>query len=187
MDKNLIIWMTGLSGSGKSTLAKGLYTEFARRKMRSFILDGDILRKGINSDLDFSHAGRRENIRRVAEIAALFAEAGIIPIIAVISPYEEDRRQARVRLQQYGYLEVYVKCPVNICEGRDPKGLYKKARENKIARFTGISDVYEIPATPAVVIDTEQDDYATSLDKLCRSIPGFHSIVPSQAIEHEVY
>jgi adenylylsulfate kinase len=177
MDNKLIIWMTGLSGSGKSTLAKGLQLHFSHRKIRSFILDGDVLRKGINSDLDFSRAGRRENARRVCEIAALFADAGIVPIVAVISPYKEDRNHIRIRLREYSYMEIYVKCPVNICEERDPKGLYKKARANEITNFTGISDVFEAPEDPDIVIDTELDDYARSIHKLCQFIPHLHPVL----------
>jgi adenylyl-sulfate kinase len=160
--------------------------EFARQKTRSFILDGDLLRKGINSDLDFSRAARRENLRRVSEIAGLFAEAGIIPIVAVISPFREDRQLVKSRLQKYRYLEVFVKCPLHICELRDPKGLYKKARANEIACFTGVSDVFEAPENANIVIDTETDDYAASLDKLCQAIPGLQSIPQAQTIEHEI-
>jgi adenylylsulfate kinase len=158
--------MTGLSGSGKSTLAKGLQDRFERCKINSFILDGDVLRSGLNSDLDFTRNARRENVRRVTEISKLFSDAGIIPIVALISPYLEDRTNVRIALRDYGYMEVYIKCPIHVCERRDPKGLYKKARNGSISNFTGISDVFDPPLDPEIVLDTEHSTYIDCLNDL---------------------
>ena len=169
MDKQ-IIWMTGLSGAGKTTLAKGLKAQFDEDGIPSFILDGDILRTGINSDLDFTREGRRENVRRVGEIARILADAGVIPIVALISPYQEDRDRVRQRLQDYLFTEVYVKCSLEVCEQRDPKGLYKKARAQQIAHFTGVSDVFEPPAHPHIVIDTSVKDHTVSLQELIAAL-----------------
>lgn len=161
-----IIWLTGLSGAGKSTLANGLHKLFSANQMRSIILDGDVLRAGINSDLGFSPEDRSENLRRVTEIIKLFAGAEIIPIISVISPYQKDRNSARYKLNDYKFIEVYVKCSLATCESRDPKGLYKKVREQSIANFTGISDIYEPPVSADLVIDTEEWSYVISLEAL---------------------
>jgi adenylylsulfate kinase len=166
MNNQLIVWMTGLSGSGKTTLAQGLSAHLKSQGIASFILDGDLLRKGINKDLDFSRMGRKENVRRVSEIAALFADAGIIPIIAVIAPYQTDRQEVRTRLADYNYKEVFVKCSVGVCEQRDPKGLYKKARQQTISGFTGISDAFDLPIAPDITIDTEHFDFSTCLAEL---------------------
>jgi len=158
--------MTGLSGSGKSTLAKGLQAKFACCETNSFILDGDVLRNGLNSDLGFSRNDRSENIRRVMEIAKLFSEAGVVPIVALISPYQENRHTVRMALKDYGYTEIYVKCPLEICESRDPKGLYKMARNRVISNFTGISDPFEPPLCPDIVIDTEYNSYVECINEL---------------------
>jgi len=166
MNKPRIIWMTGLSGAGKSTLAKALQARFTSHKMSSFILDGDALRKGLNSDLGFSPDARKENMRRVKEVCKLFVEAGISPIVALISPYREDRNILRHDLKDYGFMEVYVKCSMVECERRDPKGLYKMARGGSIANFTGVSDVYEYPLDPELELDTECQDLKACLDSL---------------------
>ena len=166
MDNPRIIWMTGLSGSGKSTLAKALQTRLNSHKIPSFILDGDALRKGLNSDLDFTPYARKENMRRVKEVSKLFVEAGISPIVALISPYREDRNSLRHDLKDYGFIEVYVKCSIEACEKRDPKGLYKMARGGSITNFTGVSDTYECPLDPELVLDTECKDLIACLDNL---------------------
>ncbi len=147
-----VLWLTGLSGAGKSTLAFGLGERLFKRGYQVYVLDGDNVRAGLNSDLGFSHADRVENIRRVGETAALFEDAGMICISAFISPYRSDRETARKAARRFH--EVYVKADLATCERRDPKGLYRRARAGEIKNFTGIDDVYEPPKNPALVIDT---------------------------------
>lgn len=166
MQKKKVLWMTGLSGSGKSTLAKGLQNKFACCEKKSFILDGDVLRNGLNNNLGFSRNDRKENIRRVMEVAKLMSDAGVIPIVALITPYSEDRNTLRKVLENYGYTEIYVKCPLETCESRDPKGLYKMARNNCISNFTGISDPFEPPTHPDIVLDTENNSFNDCLNML---------------------
>lgn len=148
-----VIWLTGLPSSGKSTVAHALEYALFRRGCKTYVLDGDNIRHGLNKDLGFSPKDREENIRRIGEVAKLFADAGIIVITAFISPYRADRERAR-KLNSKNFIEVYVKCDLSICEERDPKGLYKKAREGEIPEFTGISAPYEEPENPEIVIDT---------------------------------
>lgn len=152
--KSLMIWFTGLSGSGKSTIANALQHELFTRGISVYLLDGDNLRHGINSDLSFTPIDRKENIRRTAETGKLFVDAGIVVIAALISPFEEERMKARSIFQPDEFIEVYVKCPLEICEQRDPKGLYKKARNGEIKQFTGIDQPYEEPKSPEIIIDT---------------------------------
>lgn len=152
--KGVTIWLTGLSGSGKSTIAQKLEERLFEMGVHTFILDGDNIRFGLNKDLGFSRKDRDENIRRIGEVAKLFTNAGIINIIAFISPYISDRERAREIQPKGDFIEVYVKCPLYICETRDPKGLYKKARAGEIKNFTGINDPYEEPINPELVIDT---------------------------------
>lgn len=152
--KGLVVWFTGLSGSGKSTIAHALDLQLNKNNIHTYILDGDNIRSRLNSDLNFSEADREENIRRIGEVSALFADAGLIAITAFISPYRRDRVRARKLLPEGRFIEVYVKCPVETAEARDPKGLYKKARAGEIERFTGISDPYEEPENPDITIDT---------------------------------
>ena len=154
-----VLWLTGLSGAGKSTLAFGLGEKLLARGYQVYVLDGDIVRSGLNSDLGFSHADRIENIRRVGEMAALFEDAGMICISAFISPYRSDREAARRAARRFH--EVYVKADLATCERRDPKGLYREARAGRIKNFTGIDDVYEPPEHAALVIDT----VATTVDE----------------------
>lgn len=151
----LVVWFTGLSGSGKSTIAAEIEKELIARKKAAYWLDGDILRFGLNSDLGFSEQDRQENIRRFAEVAALFKDAGIIVLVSVISPAREMRDLARRTAGGSGFIEVYVKADLSTCEQRDPKGLYRKARTGEIANFTGISSPYEEPENPDIVIDTD--------------------------------
>ena len=147
-----VLWLTGLSGAGKSTLAFGLGELLFERGYQVYVLDGDNVRAGLNSDLGFSRADRVENIRRVGEMAALFEDAGMICISALISPYRSDREAARRAARRFH--EVYVRADLATCERRDPKGLYRRARAGEIRNFTGIGDVYEPPEDPALVIDT---------------------------------
>ena len=157
------IWMTGLSGSGKSTLANALDEVLWNRSVRSYVLDGDNIRHGLNSDLGFSPEDRTENIRRIGEVAKLFTEAGVINVTAFISPYRSDRDRARSIQGEGDFLEVYVQASVDACEKRDTKGLYAKARAGKIPEFTGISAPYEEPERPEVVVDTENQTVEESL------------------------
>ena len=151
----LVVWFTGLSGSGKSTIASEVEEELVARKKAVYWLDGDNLRFGLNSDLGFSEKDRKENIRRLAEVAAIFKDAGIIILVSAISPYKEMRNFARMKAGGSGFIEVYEKADITTCEKRDTKGLYKKARTGEIVNFTGVSSPYEEPENPDLVIDTD--------------------------------
>jgi adenylylsulfate kinase len=148
------LWFTGLSGSGKSTLANALDEALCARSARSYVLDGDNVRHGLTKDLGFGPADRTENIRRIGEVARLFTDAGVINATAFISPYREDRDRARALQQAGDFLEVYVKASVEVCEGRDVKGLYGKARSGELKEFTGVSAPYEEPLNPEIIVDT---------------------------------
>lgn len=161
--KGCTIWMTGLSASGKSTLAVALEKALLDRGVRSFVLDGDNVRHGLNKDLGFSPADRNENIRRIGEVAKLFTDAGLINVTAFISPYRADRDQVRTIMATGDFIEVFVSCPVSVCEERDPKGLYKKARAGQIPEFTGISAPYEEPNSPELTVRTDRESEAESL------------------------
>lgn len=160
-----VLWFTGLSGAGKSTLAIELERQLFAKGYSVYVLDGDNLRTGLNADLGYSHADRTENIRRVGELAALFADAGTIVISAFISPYRTDRRRARDAAGNT-FHEIYVKADIETCEGRDPKGLYRRARSGEIPDFTGISAPYEVPEAPDFVVDTAADDVKQCIDAL---------------------
>jgi len=153
-----IVWLTGLSGAGKSTIAVRLEQALYQLKRRTYILDGDNIRHGLCSDLGFSHKDRTENIRRIGEAARLFADAGIICIAAFISPYRADRDLARKIAPHGKFVEVYLNAPLEICEQRDPKGLYARARAGKLKQFTGISAPYESPLKPEIELDTNKLD-----------------------------
>jgi adenylyl-sulfate kinase len=148
------VWLTGLSGSGKSTVACALEQRLVASGRPAYRLDGDNVRFGLSSDLGFDRAGRDENVRRVAEVAYLFAEAGVVAVVALISPYAEARRLARQRHEAAGiaFIEVYVATPVAVCASRDPKGLYARAQTGSVASMTGVDDPYEVPTAPEVVI-----------------------------------
>jgi adenylylsulfate kinase len=150
------IWMTGLSASGKSTLAVALEKKLWDRGVRAYVLDGDNVRHGLNKDLGFSPKDRNENIRRIGEVAKLFTDANVVNITAFISPYRADRDQVRAIMADGDFIEVFVDCPVEVCETRDPKGLYKKARAGEIPEFTGISAPYEAPLKPEVNLRTDR-------------------------------
>lgn len=152
-----VIWFTGLSGSGKSTLAHALEEELHRMGCRTYVLDGDNVRHGLCGDLGFSEAERTENIRRIGEVAKLLMEAGIIVLTAFISPYRADRQRVRGLMGHGELLEVYCACPLAVCEQRDVKGLYKKARLGEVKNFTGITAPYEAPEKPELTIDTTHD------------------------------
>lgn len=164
--KGCTIWLTGLSGSGKSTIAHKLEERLFEKGIRTYVLDGDNIRLGLNKDLGFSREARQENIRRVAEVAKLFTDAGIINITAFISPYIQDRLSARNIQEPGDFIEVYVKCPISICEKRDPKGLYKKAKAGLIKEFTGIDDPYEEPLNPEIIIETNKESIDDCVNKI---------------------
>ena len=154
--KGVTLWLTGLSGSGKSTIAVELEHALIENKHQAYILDGDNIRHGLNKNLGFSPEDRTENIRRIGEVAKLFTEANIITIAAFVSPYREDRDNARKLLDHGGFIEIYVKCSLEVCEARDTKGLYKKARAGEVKDFTGISAPYEEPLHPELTIDSSK-------------------------------
>jgi adenylylsulfate kinase len=152
--KGAIIWFTGLSGSGKSTLAHAVEEALYLQGCQTFVLDGDNVRHGLCGDLGFTSQDRQENIRRIGEVAKLFMEAGVIVLTAFISPYESDRLQVREKVAVNDFIEVYCDTAIEICEARDVKGLYKKARAGELAEFTGISSPYQIPKQPELTIKT---------------------------------
>ncbi|MDM5301677.1 adenylyl-sulfate kinase [Bacillus vallismortis] len=156
--KSSILWLTGLSGSGKSTIANAAARELFELGYQVIVLDGDNIRHGLNKDLGFSDEDRKENIRRIGEVAKLFVQQGTIVITAFISPFREDREQVRQLVEAGEFNEVYIKCDLDICEQRDPKGLYKKARNGEIPFFTGIDSPYEEPEAPELVLDSGQHD-----------------------------
>ena len=163
-----VVWLTGLSGSGKSTIARRLERELFARRIHVYVLDGDNVRYGLNSNLGFAPEDRIENIRRVGEVARLMADAGIVTVSAFISPYRADRRRAREIAIAGGceFIEVYVDASLEVCERRDPKNLYKKARAGEIKQFTGIDAPYEIPEAPEVVVHTDEQTAAASVDAI---------------------
>ncbi|XP_062004686.1 adenylyl-sulfate kinase 3 isoform X2 [Rosa rugosa] len=156
--KGCVIWITGLSGSGKSTVACALSQGLHLRGKLTYILDGDNVRHGLNRDLGFNAEDRAENIRRIAEVAKLFADAGIICIASLISPYRKDRDACRALFPEGDFIEVFMDVPLNICENRDPKGLYKLARAGKIKGFTGVDDPYEPPLNCEIVLQQKGRD-----------------------------
>jgi len=161
-----VVWLTGLSGSGKSTIAKKLERRLLEAGRMAYILDGDNIRHGLCSDLGFSPEDRSENIRRVGEVAALFADAGVVAIAAFISPFEADRRGAREAAGDNCFFEIFLDTPLDVCENRDPKGLYKKARRGEIEDFTGLGSPYEKPADPALSIDTSTVSVEEAVDAI---------------------
>jgi adenylylsulfate kinase len=164
--KGCTIWMTGLSGSGKSTLAVALEKKLWDRGVRAYVLDGDNIRHGLNKDLGFSPKDRTENIRRIGEVAKLFTDAGVINVTAFISPYRADRDSVRALMDTGDFVEVHVDCPVEVCERRDVKGLYKKARAGEIPEFTGISAPYEAPLSPELTVHTDRSGEEECLSQL---------------------
>ena len=164
--KSVVLWFTGLSGSGKSTLAHAVEEELHQIGCRTIVLDGDNMRHGLCKDLDFSDESRKENIRRIGEVAKLFIESGVITLTAFISPFKEERDKVRKLLANQDLIEIYVKCPIGVCEARDVKGMYKKAKANEIKNFTGISSPYEAPESPDLIVDTDQETLDESVDKV---------------------
>lgn len=164
--RGLVIWFTGLSGSGKSTLARAVEEKLHLAGCRTFILDGDNVRLGLCRDLGFSSSDRHENIRRVGEMAKLFLEAGVITLAAFISPFTDDRQRVRALFSAGDFLEIYCNAPVDVCEARDVKGLYKKARQGLIPEFTGVSSAYQAPVAPELSIDTARQTVDQSVSTI---------------------
>jgi len=164
--KSVLLWFTGLSGSGKSTLAHALEEKLFQMDCRTFVLDGDNIRHGLNSNLDFSEADRRENIRRISEVSKLMLESGLIVMTAFISPFREDRNEARALIKNANFIEIYCKASLETCEKRDVKGLYKRARAGEIKNYTGIDSPYEKPVNPELVIDTDKEKLDYSVSKI---------------------
>lgn len=161
---SFVIWFTGLSGSGKSTLANAVASKLYHENVRNYVLDGDNIRHGLNKDLGFSEEDRTENIRRIGEVAKLFVDSGQVVLTAFISPFQADRKLVRDLLEEKEFIEVFVKCPIDTCEERDPKGLYAKARQGIIKDFTGINSPYEEPENPELVIETNKHSIEESVD-----------------------
>ncbi len=167
--RGIILWLTGLSGAGKSTIAVELEHALLENGHHAYVLDGDNIRHGLNKNLGFSPEDRGENIRRIGEVAKLFCDANLITITAFISPYRQDRDNVRA-IQRVGeFIEVFVKCPIDVCEARDTKGLYKKARTGEIKEFTGISAPYEEPINPEIILDTSK----IALEECVKTILGY--------------
>lgn len=165
--RGCVLWFTGLSASGKSTLATHVEQRLFDEGYFTYVLDGDNMRHGLCTDLGFSHEDRTENIRRVGEVAKLFAEAGAIVATAFISPYRQDRRHVRDIMSREGdFVEIYVSCPLEVCERRDPKGLYERARAGKIKDFTGIDAPYEEPTAPEIVVETQDREISECVDQI---------------------
>ena len=164
--KSAVIWFTGLSGSGKSTLAHSVEEELHNLGCRTFVLDGDNVRHGLSSNLTFSDNDRKENIRRIGEAANLMMEAGVIAMTAFISPFNEDRNLVRQLLPQGDFIEIYCNASLEVCESRDVKGLYKRARAGEIKDYTGIDSPYEVPSNPELIIDAENESLEESVAKV---------------------
>ncbi|TDY02723.1 adenylyl-sulfate kinase [Thiohalophilus thiocyanatoxydans] len=174
--KSAVLWFTGLSASGKSTLAHAVEKELYARGCHSFVLDGDNVRHGLCSDLSFSLEDRHENIRRIGNVAKLFIEAGVIVLTAFISPLRQDRNIARNLMPHGDFLEIFCDAPVEVCEKRDPKGLYQKARDGKIPEFTGISSPYEAPLKPELHLDTGEQPLEESVQAVINLLTERHII-----------
>ncbi len=161
-----IVWLTGLPASGKTTIARKLEKRLYDVGVHTYVLDGDNLRHGLNKDLGFSKDERKENIRRVAEVAKLFCDAGALTICSFVSPYKEDRENARSLVDESEFIEIFIKCPLEVCLERDPKSMYKKAVTGKMKSFTGIDDPYEIPESPEITIETDRLNIAESVKQI---------------------
>ncbi len=168
--RSAILWFTGLSGSGKSTLANAVNAALFERGLSTYVLDGDNVRHGLCKDLGFSDADREENIRRIGEVAKLFLDAGVIVLTAFVSPFRADRDKARDLVEAGDFFEIFCAADLDVCESRDPKGLYAKARSGAIKEFTGISSPYEAPNTPELKIDTGAQDLAESVNVVIKAL-----------------
>ncbi|EMH4163640.1 adenylyl-sulfate kinase [Pluralibacter gergoviae] len=175
--RGVVLWFTGLSGSGKSTVAGALEEALHRLGVSTYLLDGDNVRHGLCRDLGFSDADRKENIRRVGEVASLMVEAGLVVLTAFISPHRAERQMVRDRLGEGSFFEVFVDTPLGVCEDRDPKGLYKKARAGELRNFTGIDSAYEAPESPEIHLDGQQ--LVTNLVNQLLDLLRQHDIIKS--------
>ncbi len=164
--RSFVMWFTGLSGSGKSTVANAVEKVLYERKKHTYILDGDNVRGGLNADLDFSDQGREENIRRIGEVSNLMVDAGLIVLTAFVSPFKADRNKVRRTVGKDSFIEIFVDCPLEVCEQRDVKGLYKKARAGEIPDFTGITSPFEAPESPDIHLHTDKEDLEASVSKV---------------------
>lgn len=167
---SFLIWFTGLSGSGKSTIANALEKKLYKKGIRTYSLDGDNIRKGINNDLSFSPKDRTENIRRIAEISNLFIDSGLVVLSAFVSPYRKDRENIKNIVGNSNFVEIFINTSIEECERRDVKGLYKKARKGEISNFTGISAPYEAPINPNIEIKTEELSVDEAVEKIIKNI-----------------
>lgn len=174
-----VLWFTGLSGAGKSTLAHALEEELHRRGCRTFVFDGDNVRHGLCGDLGFSIADRHENIRRIGEMCKLFVEAGVIALTAFISPLRVDRERMRTSMAPGDFVEIYCQADLPVCESRDVKGLYRRARAGEIPEFTGISSPYEEPTAPELVVPTGTEPLETSVQRVIRHLEATQRLQPA--------
>jgi adenylylsulfate kinase len=172
--RSIIVWFTGLSGSGKSTLAHAVEEELYQAGCRTFVFDGDNVRHGLCANLSFSEEDRHENIRRIGEMSKLFIEAGVIALTAFISPYKVDRDRVRAMVSENDVIEIYCNSPLEVCEGRDVKGLYKKARAGEINNYTGISSPYEKPEHPDLELNTADDSVEDNVEKILKFLEERH-------------
>ena len=168
--KSVLLWFTGLSGSGKSTIANAVEQKLYTNKIHTYTLDGDNVRKGLNNDLSFAPEDRTENIRRIAETASLFIDAGIVVLAAFVSPYKKDRESVRKTVKDVNFVEIFIDTPIEECEKRDVKGLYEKARKGLIKDFTGINAPYEAPENPDIRIDTTETTIEEAVDNIIKKI-----------------
>lgn len=179
-----VLWFTGLSGSGKTTLAFALERALHERGIATYVLDGDNIRHGLGRDLGFTEPDRKENMRRVGEVSKLFVDAGMIVLAALISPSAEDRRMVREMFGPGDFMEIYVDCPLEECERRDPKGLYQKARSGQIPNFTGIGAPYDIPGSPELALDTRRQTVAQSVNGLIDYLEARGDLLPRALEAH---
>jgi adenylylsulfate kinase len=176
--KSAILWFTGLSGAGKSTLAHAVEDRLYQLGARTYVLDGDNIRHGLCKDLGFSDADRTENIRRIGEVAKLFTDSGVMALTAFISPFRSDRDAVRELVEDGDFIEVYCKCDLDVCEERDVKGLYKKARAGEIPEFTGINSPYEEPLNAEIIVDTSAQSIEQSVEQVINALTK-RNIIPS--------
>lgn len=162
--KSVVVWFTGLSGSGKSTIAHEIEKQLFEKGLSPYVFDGDNIRHGICGDLGFSRGERKENIRRIAHVARLFLDAGHLILAAFITPFEEDRKMAQDIIGSEDFIECYCKCPIEVCEERDVKGLYKKARTGQLEGYTGVTSPYEVPEHPDIILDTARQSISESAE-----------------------
>lgn len=179
--KPCILWFTGLSGSGKSTIANAVEFELFKRGCKTYLLDGDNIRHGLNKDLGFSEIDRIENIRRIGEVSKLFVDAGLIVLTAFISPFKSDRQIARSLVGYDEFVEIYIDTPLEICEMRDPKGLYKKARDGGIQNFTGIDSPYEEPKNPQLKIETDRYSIDESVEIIIKYLIKYGYVLNTES------